>query len=142
MLDELVARVSSADELLALTPSQLDGVLLTSIADRVNSIDPIAAKNVYEEEITGLYPVGVKATYQKSVAADSALMEAWQRLLSHGLIVQAPGQAPRVSTLTAKGREAAQAVNFEEIVVRQMLRREMLHVELRGGLRQFCQRKL
>ena len=63
MLDELVVRVSSAEELLALSPSRLDGVLLICIAGRANSTDPIAAKYVYEDEIVGLYPVGVKATY-------------------------------------------------------------------------------
>jgi len=134
MLDELVARVPSADAVLTLTPSQLDGVLLTCIAGRANNTDPIAAKYVYEDEIVGLYPAGVKATYQQRMAIDSALMEAWQRLLSSGLIMQAPGQAPRMMTLTAKGRTAAGSVKFEEILVRQMLRREMLHVELQGAV--------
>jgi uncharacterized protein (TIGR02391 family) len=134
MLDELVVRMSSAEELLALTASQLDGVLLTCIAGRANSTDPIAAKYVYEDEIVGLYPVGVQATYQQRIAIDSALMEAWQRLLSSGLIMQAPGQAPRMMTLTERGRAAAGSVKFEEIIVRQMLRREMLHVELQGAI--------
>ena len=88
MLDELVARVPAADELLAHTASQLDGVLLKCIADRANSTDPIAAKHVYEDEIVGLYPVGVKATYQQRIAVDSALMEAWQRLQAGGLIIR------------------------------------------------------
>jgi hypothetical protein len=61
-------------------------------------------------------------------------MEAWQRLLSAGLITQAPGQAARVMTLTAKGREAAGSVKFEEITMRQMLRREMLHGDLQGSV--------
>ena len=74
MLDELVARVPAPEELLALTPSQLDGVLLTCIAGRANSTDPIAAKYVYEDEIVGLYPVGVKATYQQRIAIDIALI--------------------------------------------------------------------
>jgi uncharacterized protein (TIGR02391 family) len=134
MLDELVARVPSAEELLAFSPSQLDGVLLMCIAGRANSTDPIAAKYVYEDEIVGLYPVGVKATYQQRIAIDSVLMEAWQRLLSSGLIMQAPGQAPRMMTLTARWRDAVGSVKFEEIVVRQTLRREMLHAELRGSV--------
>ncbi|MHB8884418.1 MAG: TIGR02391 family protein [Methylovirgula sp.] len=64
-------------------------------------------------------------------------MEAWQRLLSSGLIMQAPGQAPRMMTLTARGRDVVGSVKFEEIVVsvvRQTLRREMLHAELRGSV--------
>jgi uncharacterized protein (TIGR02391 family) len=134
MLDELVARVASAEELLGLTPAQLDSILLACIAGRANSTDPIAAKYVYEDEIVGLYPIGLKTTYQQSTAIDSALMEAWQRLLSSGLIMQAPGQAPRMMTLTAKGRTAADAVKFEQIMVRQMLRREMLHVELQQSV--------
>jgi hypothetical protein len=60
------------------------------------------------------YPIGLKATYQQRTAADRALMEAWQRLLSAGLIMQAPGQPARVMTLTAKGREAADSVSFED----------------------------
>lgn len=130
MLDELVARIPSAEELLTFSPSQLDGVLLMCIAGWANSTDPIVAKYVYEDEIVGLYPVGVKATYQQRIAIDSVLMEAWQRLLQSGL----PGQAPRMMTLTERGRDAVGSVKFEEIVVRQMLRREMLHAELRGSV--------
>ena len=48
--------------------------------------------------------------------------------------MQAPGQAARMMTLSAKGRVAAAGVNFEEIAVRQMLRREMLHPELQGAV--------
>ncbi len=107
MLDELVVRVSSAEELLALSPSQLDDVLLICIAGRANSTDPIAAKYVYEDEIVGLYPVGVKATYQQRMAIDSALMEAWHRLLSSWTYsCRTPGQAPRMMTLTERGRAA------------------------------------
>ena len=51
----------------------------------------------------------------------------------HG-VLKFEGQAPRMMTLSAKGRVAAAGVNFEEIVVRQMLRREMLHAELQGAV--------
>ena len=37
-------------------------------------------------------------------------------------------------TLTTKGREAAGSIKFGEITVRQMLRREMLHSDLRGSV--------
>jgi uncharacterized protein (TIGR02391 family) len=134
MLDELVARVSSPEELLRLSQTQLDGLLLSCIAGRADNSDPIASKFVYEDEIVGLYPVGIGRTYQQRAAVDNALMESWQRLQSGGLIMQAPGQAPRMMTLSAKGRAAACGVNFEEIAVRQMLRREMLHAELQGAV--------
>ena len=134
MLDELVARVSSPGELLELSQTQLDGILLSCVAGRANNADPIASKFVYEDEIVGLYAVGIGATYQQRLAVDHALMESWQRLQSGGLIMQAPGQAPRMMTLSAKGRVAAAGVNFEEIAVRQMLRREMLHPELQGAV--------
>lgn len=134
MLDELVVRVSSTEALLGLSQTQLDGLLLSCIASRANNADPIASKFVYEDEIVGLYPVGIGTTYQQKMAVDSALMESWQRLQSGGLIMQAPGQAPRVMTLSAKGRVAADGANFEEIAVRQMLRREMLHAELQGAV--------
>ncbi|MFI4998279.1 MAG: TIGR02391 family protein [Reyranellales bacterium] len=136
MLDELVSRVTSPGELLEISQTQLDGILLNCVASRVNNADPIASKFVYEDEIVGLYPVGIGATYQQRLAVDHALMESWQRLQSAGLIMQAPGQAPRMMTLSAKGRVAAAGVNFEEIAVRQMLRREMLHAELQGAVYQ------
>jgi|HubBroStandDraft_4_1064222.scaffolds.fasta_scaffold66434_2 hypothetical protein len=37
-------------------------------------------------------------------------------------------------TLTAKVREAAGSVEFEEITMRQMLRRELLHSDLQGSV--------
>lgn len=134
MLDELVARASSPEELLGLSTTQLDELLLSCIAGRANNADPIAAKFVYEDEIVGLYPVGIGGTFQQRQAVDNALMESWQRLQSGGLIMQAPGQAPRMMTLSAKGRIAADGINFEEIAVRQMLRWEMLHAELQGAV--------
>jgi len=134
MLDELVARVSSPEALLGLSQTQLDGLLLSCMAGRANSADPIASKFVYEDEIVGLYPVGVGTTYQQKTAVDNALMKSWQRFQSGGLIMQAPGQAPRMMTLSAKGRVAAHGVKFEEITARPMLRREMLHTELQGAV--------
>lgn len=134
MLDELVAQLPGVDDLLSLAAPQLDGMLLKCIAQRATATDPIAAKYVFEDEIVGLYPIGVNASFQNSNAANGALMEAWQRLLSTGLIMQAPGQAARMMTLTAKGREAAGSVKFEEITMRQMLRREMLHSDLQGSV--------
>lgn len=88
MLDELVARVYSPEALLRLSQTQLDGLLLSCIAGRANNADPIASKFVYEDEIVGLYPVGIGMTYQQKMAADSAVMESWQRLQSGGLIMQ------------------------------------------------------
>lgn len=136
MLDELLALQPNVDALLALAEVQLDGILLKCIAQRATSTDPIAAKYVFEDEIVGLYPVGIAASFQKVSDANAALMEAWQRLLSAGLIMQAPGQAARMMTVTAKGRDAAGSVKFEEITVRQMLRQDMLHVDLQGAVYQ------
>jgi hypothetical protein len=56
MLDELMARLPSVDDLLSLAAPQLDGILLKCIAQRATSTDPIAAKYVFEDEIVGLYP--------------------------------------------------------------------------------------
>jgi uncharacterized protein (TIGR02391 family) len=44
------------------------------------------------------------------------------------------GQSHGVMTLTSKGLEAASEENYEEIRVRQMLRREMLHPDLRKSV--------
>lgn len=127
MLDELVTQMPNVGDLLALTRPQLDSVLLKCIAQR-------SPGTVFEDEIVGLFPIGMRANYQQRLAADNALMEAWQRLKSAGLIMQAPGQAARVMTITVKGRDAAVAVRFEEIAVRQMLRPEMLHSALQGAV--------
>jgi len=133
MLNELVARLPTAGELLALTAEQLDGILLQCIAGRVTSVDPIAAKTVHEAELFGLYPIGLNMTYEQGTMVDTALMESWQRLEAGGLIVQAPGQAARVMTLTTRGKAAAaDSAPFKEITVRQRLSREMLHEELQG----------
>src|SRR5689334_10685424 len=105
MLKELVNRLPTVDGLLELTPTQLDSILFQCIAQRATSIDHLAPNYVYEDEIVGLYPIGIKATFQKSNAANVALMEAWQRLQTAGLIMQAPGQAARTITLTDKGRK-------------------------------------
>jgi hypothetical protein len=93
MLDELMARLPSVDDLLSLAAPQLDGILLKCIAQRATSTDPIAAKYVFEDEIVGLYPIGVNASFQNSTAANGALMETWHRLLSAGLIMQ-PDRLP------------------------------------------------
>src|SRR5271157_5070939 len=128
MLEELVNRLPTVDGILGLTPPQLDSVLLQCIAQRATSTDQFATKYVFEDEIVGLYPIGIKATSQKSAAANAALMEAWQRLQTAGLIMQAPGQAARTMTLTDKGRRASVgSVSFKEITVRQMLHQDILH---------------
>ena len=75
MLDEFVSHLPRVDDLLSLAAPQLDGILLKCIAQRATSTDPIAAKYVFEDEIVGLYPIGVKASFQNSTAVNGALME-------------------------------------------------------------------
>ena len=53
--------------------------------------------------------------------ADVAVTESWQRLTNRGFLMQAVGQSAGAMTLTSKGLQAADAVNFEEIIVRQKL---------------------
>jgi uncharacterized protein (TIGR02391 family) len=48
--------------------------------------------------------------------------------------MQAIGQAAGVMTLTGKGLEAADAVRFEEIAIRQSLTRELLHPDLQQSV--------
>jgi hypothetical protein len=133
MLDELMARLPSVDDLLSLAAPQLDGILLKCIAQRATSTDPIAAKYVFEDEIVGLYPIGVNARFPEQHGRK------WR---PHGNLAStvirgtnnATGQAARMMTLTAKVREAAGSVEFEEITMRQMLRRELLHSDLQGSV--------
>ena len=75
MLTELVEKFPEAGQLLELSAAQLDALLLACIAARVNNPNQIAAKFVYRDEISGLYPIGVGASYGQSQAVDLALME-------------------------------------------------------------------
>jgi len=81
-----------------------------------------------------MYPIGEGVTFALRSKADVALTESWQRLINRGFMMQAVGQSAGVMTLTSKGLEAADAVNFEEIIVRQGLTREMLHADLRASV--------
>jgi uncharacterized protein (TIGR02391 family) len=134
MLTELIAKFPEAARLLELSAAQRDAVLLGCIAARANNPDPIAAKFVYRDEISGLYSIGAGVSYGQSQAVDLALMESWERLKSSGMIMQAPGQAPENMTLTARGKEVAGTGNMDEIMARTNLRREMLHPLLRTSV--------
>jgi len=126
----------TAHKILACTETQLDGILLAAISDRIkrSQQDPTAPRNVFLPELQGMYPISVDVTFTKRSQADAAVTESWQRLINRGFLMQAVGQAAGVMTLTRKGIEAAEAVNFEEIIVRQSLTREMLHADLRGSV--------
>jgi uncharacterized protein (TIGR02391 family) len=134
MLTELVEKFPEAGRLLELPAAQLDAVLLWRIAARVNNPNPLATKFVYQDEISGLYPIGVNASYGQSQAVDLALMESWERLKSSSIIMQAPGQARDNMTLTARGKEVAGTGNVDEIMARANLRREMIHPLLRTSV--------
>ena len=135
-LRELIAILAAADKLLACTASQLDNALPTAIFDRVERAgqDSIAPRNISLGELQGMYSAGNGVTFTKRRAADAAVTESWRRLLNGGFLMDAVGQASGVMTLPRKGHEAAQATNFEEIRVRQMLSREILHPDLRGAV--------
>lgn len=133
---EVLARLRTPDKLFACTATQLDGILLASIAERIkrSQEDPIAPRNVSLPELQGMYAIGDGVNFAQRSRADTALTESWQRLINAGFLMEAVGQAPGVMTLTSKGFEAADAVHFEEITVRQRLTREMLHADLRGSV--------
>lgn len=135
-LRELIARLPKPAQLLACTPSQLDGILLAAIAERVerSERDPMWPRNVSLDGLQGIYAIGEGVTARARMDADVALAESWRRLLNDGFLRDAVGQSAGVMTLTAKGLEAAKATNFEEIKVRQMLRREMLHPDLQTAV--------
>jgi uncharacterized protein (TIGR02391 family) len=135
-LRELLARLPVPADLLACTASQLDGILLAAIADRITRAerDPTAARNISLGEFQGMYAIGGGVTFAQRTSADTAVTESWQRLFNDGFLMEAVGQARGVMTLTRKGLEAADATNFEEIRMRQMLRREMLYPDLRGSV--------
>lgn len=133
---ELIAKLSTPTHLLSCAPAQLDGILLAAIADRVKRAksDPISPRNISLSELQGMYPAGEGATYLQRRDADIAITESWRRLLNEGFLVEAVGQADGVMTLSGKGQQAAEATCFEDIRMRQMLRREMLHEDLQGAV--------
>lgn len=59
MLDKFVARFSSPDELLRLSQTQLDGILLSYIAGRANNGHPIAASSSTKTRSSGSIPSGL-----------------------------------------------------------------------------------
>jgi hypothetical protein len=124
------------DKLLTCTGTQLDGILLAAIADRItrSEQDQTASRYISSTELQGMYPIGESVTFAQRSKADVALTESWQRLMNRGYLMQAIGQSAGVMTLTGKGLEAAEAVNFAEVVVRQTLTREMLHMDLQGSV--------
>jgi uncharacterized protein (TIGR02391 family) len=133
---ELLAKLQTAADVLGCTESQLDAIVLGAIAARIaqSRKDPTAARNVSLPEIQGMYPVSIAVTFAQRQEADAALTESWHRLLAEGFLMAAVGQSHGVMTLTRKGLEAAEHGNYAEIRVRQMLRREMLHPDLRGSV--------
>jgi len=135
-LRELLTRIPTPDKLFACTATQLDGILLASIAERVkrSQQDPTAPRNISLPEIQGIYPVGIGFNSTERQRADHALTESWHRLVNAGFLMEAVGQARGSMTLTGKGSEASDEVNFEEITVRQRLSRDMLHPDLGGSV--------
>jgi KAP-like P-loop domain-containing protein len=108
-LRELLTKLPTPDQLLACTPSQLDGILLEAIGDRVrrSQQDPIAPRNISLSELQGMYPIGAGVTFEQRSKADVAVTESWQRLMNGGFLMEAIGQARGVMTLTSKGLEAS-----------------------------------
>ncbi len=133
---ELLSKLPTPDKLFACTATQLDGVLLASIAERIkhSQQDPIAPRNISLSELPGIYAIGDGVNFTQRSRVDTVLTESWQRLINAGFLMEAVGQAPGVMTLTSKGVTAADAVHFEEITVRQRLTGEMLHPDLRGSV--------
>jgi len=131
---ELVEKVPTAAALLRLTNPQLDELLLKIAADRASNSDPIANKYVYDGSLANLYPVVSGNTSEDSKTANKMLGEAWQRLQANGLIMQAPDQAAGNRTVTTKGAETAASSNFQEMMIRQRLSRDMLHPDLQGSV--------
>jgi uncharacterized protein (TIGR02391 family) len=122
--------------LFACTETQLDGILLASIAERVrrSQQDQTAPRNISLPEIQGIYAIGIGFNFTQRQRADHALTESWQRLVNAGFLMEAVGQARGAMTLTGKGSEASDAVTFEEVTVRQRLSRGMLHPDLSGSV--------
>jgi uncharacterized protein (TIGR02391 family) len=135
-LRELLTKLPKPERLLACAATQLDGLLLASIAERIKQSqqDPIAPRNISLQELQGIYAIGDGVTFLQRSKCDAALTESWQRLMNGGYLMEAVGQAHGVMTLTGKGLAAADAVRFEEIRMRQSLTREMLHPDLRGSV--------
>jgi len=133
---ELLAKLPNGDQVLALTPHQLDAVLISCVAERerASKQDPIATRFLSRGELENIYPVSMSFPAVRQQQVDSLLMASCQRLLSDGFIMPAPGQPAGVITATPKGMEVAGTVSFDEIKARQTLPRELLHPDLQGSV--------
>jgi class 3 adenylate cyclase len=105
MLDELLEKLPTGQDMLALTPQQLDEVLLSCFLQRVdNTKGPIPGPRFFSiEELENLYSVGIGLPFAQLQKINSLLMEACQRLLAGGYIMLAPGQYGAM-TVTTKGK--------------------------------------
>jgi hypothetical protein len=83
---ELIARLSTPEKLLACTATQLDGILLTAISERIkrSQQDQTAPRNISLSQLHGIYPIGEGVTFALRSKADEVLTESWQRLMNRG----------------------------------------------------------
>ena len=131
-MSELTRYLPTIDELLLCTEAQIDALLIKSIGKYIAD----AQSNVCgasRELIQDIYPADPK-TFCRRREAEEALSESWSRLTAEGFIEPVPELPPGTIRLSEKGRRAAAATSIQDIKVRQMLRREMLHEALQGAV--------
>lgn len=131
-MSELARYLPTIDELLLCTEAQIDALLIKAIGKYI--ADALPDENAASRDlIQDPYPTDANTFYRRREAVE-ALNESWIRLFAEGFIERVPELPPETFRLSDKGRRAATAASFQEIKVRQMLRREMLHEALQGDV--------
>ena len=111
MLDELLAKLPTGQDVLALERQELDEILLSCLVERCgNRRGPLPGPRYFSiEELENLYVVGVSLPYAQQRQVTDRLFESFGRLKSSGDIGAAPGQYG-LMTVTMQGRERPAAV--------------------------------
>ena len=131
-MSELARYLPTIDELLLCTEAQIDALLIKTISKYIADAQPderAASRDLVQDP----YPADPR-TFCRRREAIEVLNESWSRLTAEGFIEQVPELPPGAVRLSGKGRRAATATSLQEIKVRQMLRREMLHEALQGDV--------
>jgi class 3 adenylate cyclase len=109
-VEELLAKLPTAQAVLALTPNELDGIVLSCAIERCdNRLGVIPGRRYFSiDEINNLYPIGPELRHAMREQAIDQLYDSFSRLKADGYIAPARDQYGLMS-VTEKGRKGLAA---------------------------------